>query len=652
MADLQTLQNAFMKAHTAGDTASAQVLATEIKRQMAGGTQAPQGQAVQGNADRASASGQMMDTAFGGLSQKLNAGGIGLIQGGIVDPIMGRGFNVGNRYDEILNQQRDDQSAYNAQNPKTALAAKIGGVGLGIASLPGVGSGFTGALKTGALYGGLSGLIDDSSTVQGHLGNALLGSGEGAALGGLLHGAVQSLPAVTSAIAAPLKGYLNPEGMANSVLEKAVRKSGGSIQDIQNAIQKANLEGNKGFVTADAMGKKGQELLSTIVRSPNDAQQSIAETLLNRQAGQSGRVGGFVKEGLGANQTADQATTALTKARGTVADTNYSAARSGAQPVDLTDTINTIDNIVGPKAKFNVGISPDSTESGLLRIRNQLAAGNQKGQTTRSDFQNILSQKGDLKDTIDALYAAGKSNQANALKQVYNKLDEALSNASPQYRNANDTFSQMSRPIDAVSIGGQASRPSMRAADNIPAYQKLDPASQAAHNVGYADPLLARIETSPPGVNTVRPLLSDKYSQELGAFAKNPSLLGRQLNRENTMNATMQRALGGSKTADNLLNEGEMSQISPSELLGAARGGITGLASLIFSKGANLVTGKNAAVRSLLGERLMSQDPAAFIAALEKARTKSAGRRDNFLKSTIPMTGLLGYSANRAFSQK
>ena len=35
MADLQTLQNAFMKADAAGDTASAQVLATAIKSQMA-----------------------------------------------------------------------------------------------------------------------------------------------------------------------------------------------------------------------------------------------------------------------------------------------------------------------------------------------------------------------------------------------------------------------------------------------------------------------------------------------------------------------------------------------------------------------------------------------------------------------------------------
>ena len=39
--DLQTLQNAFMKAHTAGDTASAQVLATEIKRQMGTGLSQP-----------------------------------------------------------------------------------------------------------------------------------------------------------------------------------------------------------------------------------------------------------------------------------------------------------------------------------------------------------------------------------------------------------------------------------------------------------------------------------------------------------------------------------------------------------------------------------------------------------------------------------
>ena len=61
-ADMQTLQNAFMKADAAGDTASAQVLATEIKRQMGTGQSQP-----------ASAQSQWSDLPSNILPSALNA---------------------------------------------------------------------------------------------------------------------------------------------------------------------------------------------------------------------------------------------------------------------------------------------------------------------------------------------------------------------------------------------------------------------------------------------------------------------------------------------------------------------------------------------------------------------------------------------------
>lgn len=578
--------------------------------------------------------------ALGGLPDKVNAAGLGVIQGGIVDPLMGRGFNVGGRYNEILNSERDNHAAYETANPNTALAAKIASVPVGMVMLPGGGSGIKGAAQTAAAYGGVLGAAQDSDTVGGHLLKAGLGTIEGGVLGAGTAAAIKYAPAAVKAVAAPLSGYLYPENTANTILTNAVLKSGKKIADVQAAINQAGAEGQPMFNTADALGERGQSLLSTVARSPSDKQAVIADALINRQMDQSGRVGGFIKSGLGANQTADQAVEALTKARGAVANKNYSAARNGAGPVDLTDTINTIDNLLGPGAKFDVGISPDTTEGALIGIRSQLAAGDKSGITSRSDFETLLRQKGDLADKVDSLYRAGKNNQANALKEVVKKLDKALEAASPAYRQANDTFSQMSRPIDAVDIGKQAARPSSRAADTIQTYSKLDPVSQQAFKTGYADPILARIENAPNTSNVARPFTAPKATQEFGAIAQDPSLLGRQLSRENIMHATLQRALGGSKTADNLINESELSAISPSEFMQASRGGLTGLVSLLVSKGGNFMTGKNANVRSLLAEKLLGNNPAQFIAALEKSRLASEAKRMATIKALAPMIGL------------
>lgn len=668
MADLSTLQNAFMKAHTAGDTASAQVLATEIKRQMAAPAQAAPAQqasgidpslppmlspeAKQAMGNQYGMGNQIANAMTMGMGDKISAGLMGGIQGGIVDPIMGRGFNVGSRYNEDLANQRDAAAQYAQQHPVAAPAGTIAGALLGLKFMPTIGSGASGVVKTGAAYGAGLGATSDANSLDERAQNTISGGIGGAVTAPLIAAGIHYVPAIGRGIAAPLMGYLNPEGMANSILERAVQKTGQTVPDIQNIIAQANAEGNKGFTTADALGAKGQNLLSTIARSPNDMQQAVAETMLNRQAGQSGRVGGFLKDALGANQTADQLSSGLTKIRGNVADTNYTMARGNAVPVDLTEPINTIDKLLGPNAKFNIGIAPDSTEAALMNLRDSLASGTgPQGITSRSDFDKILSMKGDLKDTIDSLYAAGKSNKANALKAVYKQLDGALSNASVDYRNANDTFARMSRPIEAIDLGAQAARPSNRAADTVQTFQGLDRPSQDAFRLGYADPLLGRIETGAPGVNAVRPFLSDKFQQEFGTLANNPALLGRQLQNEATMNATMQRALGGSKTADNLLNEAQMSAVDPSTLLNIAKHPISGTLGWAIGKGSDLLTGNSAAVRALLGQRLLSQDPASFVGALNNSRNMSAAKRAALIKLITPASGMLGGYASKSLTQ-
>ena len=428
---------------------------------------------------------------------------------------------------------------------------------------------------------------------------------------------------VGNVVSTPFRGRFAPQSVVDANVQDLLSRADVTPEHLVANVGRAAQEGQPMFNTADALGKTGREALSTVARRPSAMQETISDTLENRQAGQSGRVGQFVRQGLGANETADQATARLTQARGNAADINYNAARTGASPVDLTDTVNTIDDLVGPDAKFNVGIDPDTTEGALLNIRSKLATGNgRNGLTARSDFENILRQKADLKDKIDSLYRDGKNNQARALNAVYQKLDAALAKASQPYRTANDTFAQMSRPIDAVQTGGQAYRPSTLASDNIRTFNGLDPAAQAAFRTGYADSLLARIEASPPTRNVAGGLLADKYGQELGAFAHSPGLLGNQLERENTMFRTGQRALSGSASFDNFANDAG----AFSGWVRAAAHGKTGLLGKALDGALGFATGQSPAVREGLAKVLLSNDPASFLNPL-LGRKLSKGRR-------------------------
>jgi len=648
MADLATIEQALRNADAAGDAQAATALAGEYNRVKASSPAAGLPPMYDDATKKFMASqygmGDKLTTALGlgDVGQKLQSGAMGLLQGGLIDPVMGRGLHIGDRYNEDLGVHRDVANQYAQANPVKSAIGTAAGTVLALPMLPTVGSGVTGAMASGAGYGALSGAFSDADTLQGRAVNTLVDGGIGGLLGLGLGAGVKYGPRAVKALGAPIMARINPEGVANSVLANAADKAGQSASDLQNAVTQAAAEGQPMFTTADALGSTGQSLLSTVARSPNDMQAVIADKMLGRQVDQSGRVGGFVKDALNANQTADQAVTSLTNMRGRVANVNYDMARNAGGPVDLSDTINTIDSLVGPQAKYNVGINPDSTEGALLNIRARLATGGAKGQTSRTDFQDVLRQKSDLKDTIDALYRAGKNNQANALKAVYDKLDSALEAASPAYRAANDTFAKMSRPIDAVPAGSEAARPSARAADTIDAFNQLDPHSQSAFKVGYADPLLGRIENAPYSANVARPLLGQKNTAEFGAMAKDPALLNRQLTRENTMNATMQRALGGSKTADNILNEAELSNVSPGELFKAMRGGVTGLLGLALSKGADTLTGRTPQVRALLGERLLSNDPASYLTKLQAQRLAGLARQKLALKAIGPISGLLG----------
>jgi hypothetical protein len=222
-----------------------------------------------------------------------------------------------------------------------------------------------------------------------------------------------------------------------------------------------------------------------------------------------------------------------------------------------------------------------------------------------------------VQDDVGAAVRAGRNNEARELGKLASALDEALEGASDGYRAANDGFREASGVIDAVEQGRQMARPANRAADTTAQFSAMTPDQQAAARVGYGDALLGKLEAgTAPTANRAKALQSPKVEAERGILSIDPDLLARRVDRENAMWGVQNRALGGSRTADNLADIGDTQQVTEG-LLGALidMGNLN--AGSAVRKAAQAIgpvlRGENEATRHALAEALMSADPQAVL---------------------------------------
>lgn len=158
-----------------------------------------------------------LDTMLAGLPSKFNAGMSSLIEG-TASGLSGNGFDYATPYNNALDFQRGSQGQFEKDNPDRAMLGQGLGVAGGVALLPGIGQGIKGALGTGALYGGMTGALQDAGSVQERVSNTAKGAGAGAAVGGLLGAGAKGLnriltPNPTSAETQRLAGILQKEGV-------------------------------------------------------------------------------------------------------------------------------------------------------------------------------------------------------------------------------------------------------------------------------------------------------------------------------------------------------------------------------------------------------------------------------------------------------
>lgn len=294
--------------------------------------------------------------------------------------------------------------------------------------------------------------------------------------------------------------------------------------------------------------------------------------------------------------------------------------------MDLSDVLDTIDTLTKRNPILgDTALTKTEMGSRLAALRGRMQNGGQQ----LIDFDTVMNVKEDLGRQIGAITKRGEKVPVE-LAKVYGELDSALEGASAGYRTANDTFRQQSKVIDAIDRGKAATSGRTRAPDNIQAFNTLSPEEKATFRVGYADPLIARIEatSSSPTTNKARPLLTPKAEQEFPAFAspgKAPQLMDR-IAREQRMFETLNHVRGGSQTADNLADVGEIASVDPEVMASLLSGRFGTAATQLAGKAKDALGGRNTATRDLIARTLLeTRSPAARKALAEAlARTQTA----------------------------
>lgn len=519
--------------------------------------------------------------------------------------------------EELAGQRRLTEAARNRAGYAGTAAELAGGVGSAVKlarngltlmrggqSLPRL---MAGGAAEGAGYGALTALGNDTD-----VGTSALAGG---IIGGLAPGAIEVLRKTF----APLFARLRPEVATDRAITAMVERSGRTPQQVVSDLNAAAVEGQGEFMMADALGNPGQRMLSTITRTPNNARGRVIEELDRRQAGQGERVAGFIEEGFGRPLTAAQTEAARTAARRASGNVNYGNARVQAGPVNVSQAIQAIDNVVAPGVTAQLGTSAanNSVYSAMTRMRALL--GNGRGQVT--DFSRALLAKQEM----DALIEQGGT-VAALLRPARNALDAALEHASAPYAGARDAYRRASQGIEAVDVGRQAARRG-RFEDTIPRFRGMSPDEQAGFRAGYADPLIERAQMGATGVNKARPLLTDKTSQEFPAFAQRGRAprLDRQLRREMRMFETRNQATGGSRTADNLADQADMGGYDPAFWTNLISGNVAGAAGSAGRQVIANINGLPPAVRERLADFLLTRNATP---AMERiARAVATGQR-------------------------
>lgn len=543
--------------------------------------------APKGDASQWSSAKEGMDTLTMGGQSKLNAAGGALVRS-TFDLARGNGWTWGDNYDQILQEQRDNQAAYNEENPVRTAIGRAGGIALGVARGPAIGKGLLGATATGAGYGFIGGALEDASSIEDRTVNALKGAGAGSLIGfggygvgkGLAKGAEKVSKAFSTFNAPPLN-------KAEQEVFDLINKAGGPA-----VVQRKLAELGPDAALADVLGFAGTATTRRAANISPEARQILTDFVGGRKAGQNQRVVSDMEAVAGvkpseANMTVDDIVNASNDTYRPNITSLYNQARAAGKDLPLEQ----FGDVIG-------------TAQGKSVLRQ--AAANVKARASLAGTPDELSNLAiidEMKKIFDskATEAFRKGNKADGdlfsefAKKLRTRADDLMStNPDPIYKQARGAAQYAQKAEDAIRTGETLG--GSRVTQDIPGNAaNVDLPFRKKMAQGYVakkrDTLLNRQSTEGAIGEFSTPMGRKAAEAALG-----PGALDKTLSRERQFNITNKEIVGNSTTARQLaemagwgLGTATISQLMGNDIWTT---GITGLLGAVGRRSLPTITQK------------------------------------------------------------
>lgn len=586
--------------------------------------------------DRNKGASRKIGAAIAGINDGFTLGGADHVAAAF-DSVLPFGAARFGQYKDNLELARQRKDLIREKSGKTFTGGQIGGAVAGVGKLAAAGGtatrlvpqGATGAARlagtTAAVAADGAVLAGTESALNGR--DAVKAAKQGGLIGAGLNVATRGLGSAFSPVAQNIKARFNPELMAQNQLVAALKKSGQSLDDIRAKFKSAKEDGADEFIIADALKEQGHSLASGVARQPGEGGQKLVDALNARQAGQSSRVVNALDEGFqtGGN-TAAQATEDLSQ---TIRKTDR--ANFAAVPDEAVAPTSAMKFIQENTQAIQQGVKPTKAEKALSRYGEMISSASGANNT-----QRMIAIRQDLADAADKAFRGGQGGLGTKLKDLKKAVDDDILAVSPAYREANAASSKLRGVRDQVKTG-QTAATRGRQEDLVQALQKSSPEQRQAFATGFADTNIARAQKGAEGVNAARPFTSQRFNALARELTEDGGeSLGRKLQRENDMFATRNRAVGGSRTADNLADQVNLN--SPVGFgVQVARGDLPGAAGYLIRAGLNKVTGNNQNSRDALANMLLQNSEKPIVEAAAKKIAAGQKLSEAQQKAIVPL---------------
>lgn len=475
------------------------------------------------------------------------------------------------------------------------------------AFIPGVNT-VTGGAALGATLGALQPVGTNDSRLQ----NAALSGVAGAAL----PAAMNVGRAARAALYDPLAGQQRIIGGA------VTRAAGDNAQDIANALRGQGAATPGVRLSAGTVSQnEGLAALEDAIQSqmPSGQLARMGQTNRNALADALRGVAGTPEQMAAAEATREAAGNAL-----------YGAARlQGINPASLE-----------PAAQQNIAAFMQRIPDDVLARARELARIGGTNMDNQSSIQGMHWVKKAIDSKIGTAMRSGDDEMVRAYRSLQNDLLQGISQISPEYGVARQTYAQLSQPINQMQIGEALTQRLIPAtAGDMPAslnYASLakamqDPDALARRATGFEGARMANILT-PDQMGTVQGVTSDA----------------------SRIAEALKRGMGSGSPTARRLAQGEMlSQHFANEAPITSR--ILEIAGTI--PGVNLATKGASAIGSMVGDRVNAQllgqldemlanNPQQVARLIEQELARVAPTQRQQIIRALPQSVVLGLSAN------